>query len=337
MQSEPTTFEQTIIKNHVSLPSITFCVDTWEDNFTSFQDIMDAIEQEKYRMNTTWFFAWGREDDKVDLKNASIVSQKLNSTVDYLWSFGATVSPWHRSSIMICSSLNVGVNTLPLQRGIKMIQIETCQNKEFGMRFERHELGQSLYNYHLDVLKGYQFFRQGVRKNFVVTPFRTEALKKKTFDCYEDNSMRKSDCIDEYIIEQLNCSLPWSKVYPDLEECHRDEDLLNFREIHLQIISDKSRSVLDKKGCFKPNCVQTEWKDSYVSIETPNPNCTDIEIGIKSNSYTIQRKEILLADFSTFVVDCGSYLGLFLGASILSLTESSLAYIFKARATFFRK
>ena len=47
--------------------------------------------------------------------------------------------------------------------------------------------------------------------------------------------MRKSDCIDEYIIEQLNCSLPWSKVYPDLEECHRDEDLRNFREINLQI------------------------------------------------------------------------------------------------------
>ena len=60
MQSEPTTFEQTFIKNHVSLPSITFCVDTWEDNFTSFQDITDAIEQEKNRMNTTWFFAWGR-------------------------------------------------------------------------------------------------------------------------------------------------------------------------------------------------------------------------------------------------------------------------------------
>ena len=64
------------------------------------------------------------------------------------------------------------------------------------MRFERHELGQSLYNYQLDILKGYQSFRQGVRKNFVVTPIRTEALKKKIFDCYEDNSMRKSDCID---------------------------------------------------------------------------------------------------------------------------------------------
>ena len=55
MQSEPTTFEQTFIKNHVPLPSITFCVDTGEDNFTSFQDITDAIEQEKNRKG--WSFA----------------------------------------------------------------------------------------------------------------------------------------------------------------------------------------------------------------------------------------------------------------------------------------
>ena len=33
------------------------------------------------------------------------------------------------------------------------------------------------------------------------------------------------------------------------------------------------------------------------------------------------KEEIKLADFSTFMADCGSYLGLFLGASILSLSE----------------
>ena len=69
----------------------------------------------------------------------------------------------------------------------------------------------------------------------------------------------------------------------------------------------------------------------------PDPNCTRIAIGQQSDAYTIQRKEILIADFSTFVVDCGSYLGLFLGASILSLTDTVLAYILKAGVFFFRK
>ena len=35
----------------------------------------------------------------------------------------------------------------------------------------------------------------------------------------------------------------------------------------------------------------------------------------------MMKDEIRLADFSTFMADCGSYLGLFLGASILSLSE----------------
>ena len=37
MQSEPTTYEETIIKNYATLPSITFCVDAYEDNFVTFQ------------------------------------------------------------------------------------------------------------------------------------------------------------------------------------------------------------------------------------------------------------------------------------------------------------
>ena len=338
MQSEPTTFEETIIKNHVSLPSITFCVDTYEDNFTSFQDVMDSIEEEKIKKNA-WITFYGRDidSDEIDLKNATIVSQKLNSTIDDIWSFGATVSPYSASSIMICSSLDLSVNAFSFQRGLNQIKTETCLDRPFMIRFERHEPRQSLYNYQFDTYNGYQAFRKGIFQYNLVTPIETEALKQKSFDCYEDNSMRKSECIDEYIIQQLNCSLPWSKVLSNLEECHGDEDLLNFRRLHSQITSEKRHLELDKKGCFKPNCMQTKWKDSYVSWFKPDPNCTRIEIGIKSDSFTIQRKEILLADFSTFVVDCGSYLGLFLGASILSLTDTALAYIIKTGVSFFRK
>ena len=48
---------------------------------------------------------------------------------------------------------------------------------------------------------------------------------------------------------------------------------------------------------------------------------------ITPDSKVLQRKEVLLADFGTFLADIGSYLGFFLGASILSLTELGLAYL----------
>ena len=83
MQSEPTTFEETIIKNHTSLPSITFCVDFWQDNFTTFQDILDAIELEKSKANT-YFFAYGRniEWEWIDLKNSSLLKNKFDLSFD---------------------------------------------------------------------------------------------------------------------------------------------------------------------------------------------------------------------------------------------------------------
>ena len=339
MQSEPTTFEETIIKNHVTLPSITFCADMHEDYFTTFDDVMDAIELEKSKINT-WFHTEGRniEVEKIDLKNSTLVAQKFNLTFEDLWSFMATVSPFSGSNIIICSSLNFGLMKVPAQGGI-YLHIETCHDKNFGVRFERHEPHQSFYNYRFDINNGYQWFRQGITKYHSVTPVITEALKLTNYDCIEDNSGKMTDCVDEYIAEQLNCSLPWTQPYHGFGICKSSKELTNFRTVHSKITSKTSLDNLKRKGCLKPNCLQTKWKDSYISLRKPDPNCTGIlfGVGLQSDAYTIRRKEILLADFSTFVVDCGSYLGLFLGASILSLTDSALAYILKAGATFFRK
>ena len=340
MQSEPTTFEETIIKNHTNLPSITFCVDLWQDNFTSFQDILDAIELEKIKANSL-FFAYGRniEREWIDLKNSSLLDKRFNLSFNDLWSFMATVSPWHGSKIIICSSLNSGLLKLPAQveKYYFSVFIDVCLDQIFGVRFERHEPQQSLYNFQFDMNKGYQYFERGKTQFSLVIPVETEALKQRKYDCHEDNSMKITDCVDEYIAEQLNCSLPWTRPYKDFRICSGSEELANFRTIHSKISSKQSMENLEKKGCFKPNCLQTNWKDSYISQEKQAPNCTNIQIGQQSDSYTIRRKEILLADFSTFVVDCGSYFGLFLGASILSLTDTALAYILKAGVTFFRK
>ena len=340
MQSEPTTFEETIIEDHAPLPSLTFCVDLDQDNFTTFQDVMDAIELERSKSNT-WFHTFGRNIDYelVDLKNPAMIGQTFNITFEDLWSFGATVSPFSGSHIIICSMLNFELFKLPAmgEEYYFSIDIKTCHDKNFGLRIERHEPYQSGYNHMFDMKKEYQYFRQGLSQYTLVTPVETESLKQRTHDCYEDNSMKMTDCIDEYIAEELNCSLPWTKPYSNLGVCSGTEELTNFRTIHSKITSKTTRFYLNRRGCLKPNCLQTKWKDSYVSLRPQDPNCTLIRIGQESDSHTIQRKEILLADFSTFVVDCGSYLGLFLGASILSLTDTALTYILKAGAAFFRK
>ena len=136
-------------------------------------------------------------------------------------------------------------------------------------------------------------------------------------------------------MEQLGCFLPWSKIESQLEVCNGN--LTNFRAVHTSANSEESLKKLKMKGCLKPNCFQTYWKKSYVSYGNGEPNCIRLSFGLLSDAYTIKRTEILLADFSTFVVDCGSYLGLFLGASILSITDSALIYICKVKDTFYKR
>ena len=43
---------------------------------------------------------------------------------------------------------------------------------------------------------------------------------------------------------------------------------------------------------------------------------------IKIPNGTIKKRKILLVDYSNFIADGGAFLGLYLGASVLSLTDS---------------
>ena len=337
MQNEPTTFEERTIKNQGSLPSITFCEDSEDDDFTTMQDILDAMDKIKHKSNAyISFMGKGIDYEKVDLKDSTALSNRFNVTLDDIWSFTATVSQFHVPNIFVCSSANLDFLKVP-EQGRVNVNTNSCSEDKFTLRFEKHQPGQSLYNFQFDYNNGYQYYRQGIfqYKSFITV--KTESLKTSTFDCYEDNSMKMTECIDEYIAEQLNCSLPWAKPLLGYDICNPNEKLEKFRNIHGNITAKASILNLTRKGCFKPNCLQTTWQDSYVAWGSPEPNCSMVSFGLLSSAITIQREEILLADFSTFVVDCGSYLGLFLGASILSLTDSALAYVFKAGVSFCRQ
>ena len=81
------------------------------------------------------------------------------------------------------------------------------------------------------------------------------------------------------------------------------------------------------KGCFRPNCKQTTWTKNQFTHYWDNEDSAFVAFIIPSSAKVIQRKEIRLADFSTFIADCGSYLGLFLGASVENIYNISLLYL----------
>ena len=202
-----------------------------------------------------------------------------------------------------------------------------------GHYVERHEPGQSLLNLKFDKLQHFDTVHIDKGQAEYATTVETVSLKKKDYDCYEDNSMKMSECLDEFIAEEMECNLPWAKEHSTkaMDVCSGAEKLSTFRNISFYITTEKYKDAIQEKGCFKPNCKKRRWERKYFEM-FPSwvKNHTIIMQGLSDSATTILRKEIRLADFSTFIADCGSYLGLFLGASILSLSDIAISAAKKA-------
>ena len=172
------------------------------------------------------------------------------------------------------------------------------------------------------MFKGFDKLPRGKGFQIHLVETETTSLKTSRYDCMEDNSITMTNCIDDFIAEQLNCSLPWTKNNNTWRYCQTEEDLALFRKLSFSITSPYLKQKLTMKGCFRPNCKQTSWVSTQETLAWDNNHGeSSVKITIPATAKVIQRKEIRLADYGTFIADMGSYLGLYLGASILSLTD----------------
>ena len=89
------------------------------------------------------------------------------------------------------------------------------------------------------------------------------------------------------------------------------------------------KKKLIRRGCFVPNCETKKWFRVDQEVEDTGETYTSISFEVNSNSKTMVRREIRLADYWTFLADCGGYLGLYVGGSVLSLSEFIVSIIKK--------
>ena len=332
---EHTTFEESIDRGQILLPSITFCPRQWDpDNFTTFEQIMDKIQRIKCQSEAYLrYIGKGISSQAlpIDLLDEKEVA-KFNKSLDEMWSYGAMIQPDRQYALILCTTLNLHfIQTRPK---FGSIQIKLNLNHEIisqdahkispGFYVEKHEYQQSWHNYDFDRLKNFEIVHPQRGNTIIAIPTQTKSLKKSNYDCFENNSMKFTHCVNDFLVEELNCSLPWTKRNSkEIEVCQGSEKLRQFRNLSFHISSaDDLRAKIQAKGCFTPNCISTKWTkiyDEHYALQ--ESNVSTIQIGVPDTSYSIIRKEILLADFSTFVANCGSYLGLFLGLSVLSLTD----------------
>ena len=255
------------------------------------------------------------------------LSERFNLTFDEVWSFGAALQPDYPYSITICTTINLAFIKAP-QQGMLEVWINSSNSQSFYL--EKHESGQSSFNYQLSYLEGFNVLHKS--EAYAEIPLRTDvlSLKKSTFDCYEDNSMQKTRCVNQYIADQLGCSLPWYNE-TNFDNCEGKQKLEQFRNLSFYITSK------NLKDCLKPNCKRSHWdRTAFTEKQKLDKTLPLLAIFTEHGAKVLKREEIKLADFSTFIADCGSYFGLFLGASVLSLTDLFLLYLMKIRDWFMK-
>ena len=236
----------------------------------------------------------------------------------------------YKPCVVPCFTLNWPFGPL-LSDGYAILRITIPKTTSKRYFIERHERGQSRRGFFLDAIQdSVDITNSGIGNRHMFTETLTVSLKSRKHECYQNNSMEAVNCFNDFMAEELDCQLPWD-LNPDLkmDRCKTELQFAAFWNLSLKMTSLESKVKLKRKGCFVPNCIQRSWKLLKLELkkfdQEEDLNQFAFNAYVSSHAKVLKREEVKLADFSTFLADFGSYIGLFLGASFLSVID----YIFE--------
>ena len=144
-------------------------------------------------------------------------------------------------------------------------------------------------------------------------------LADEDYSCAEEENYSFTRCLQDFIAKTVGCSLNWFQMsmHP---KCSTKEELIETKKIMDWIKSSPGKNVSYISGCFQ-KCKSLEYDISEVSEEKIVWERDWIsEVFINTNSAKeIQVIEFISYDLWNMIGDCGGYLGLFLGWSLLSI------------------
>ncbi len=130
-----------------------------------------------------------------------------------------------------------------------------------------------------------------------------------------------------FVMSRLDCHLPWIPTESGNQKraCSRPEDLDNYIDVN-GIRQGKLKQALKDFGCLRDNCIRNTFRvmgrDSYSG--TFSNETGSLILDITPDDCIQITRQILIYGFSNFVADFGGYLGLLLGASLLSVYDTGL-------------
>ena len=143
-----------------------------------------------------------------------------------------------------------------------------------------------------------------------------------------------TDCYDDFYMMKLNCSFPWTSFKNDkYAKCGTQQkisDLVNLiNEVNMG--SQEIMKEIKDFGCNEQNCHQTTWEMSSFQkiILNDKPGLSYLKLTFPSSKKVSVMEESLAYTELDLLADIGGYAGIFVGASMIALYDSTLSLLLK--------
>ena len=190
---------------------------------------------------------------------------------------------------------------------------------------EIHEPGQSSINHKWRWDK-ISLLKSGIHKMVMLTAEAIDLVSTKYEPCLPPPGINKTQCMYNYLEHKLGCKLPWSSRGADNSSrsrlCDQPKDLKKF----VNMYANFNDTDVEKFGCLEENCRQVRWDRIWTEDDIAPPDkfgnpTAKLQLGFQGNIPTTFVKHSFSYTFANFAADFGGYVGLLLGASILSLFD----------------
>ena len=244
----------------------------------------------------------------MDLKNSTHLYRNNKMTVNDIWSLTVTPTPANDVPV-VCVSINL--HKLDLKEYI-MLNIMVNDTTPNGFCIQTSNPSQ--FDPYGDKSDNFDMFPTGTHK---LLRIRMEQIKRKStreYYCDEFNEQKYTNCIDEFIKDELQCRPVWFQRTNDLPICARSDKYQKF----LTIIRDL-KHLKGESNCIVPNCVENTWRTQEIWTSQLE-NSTIFQYYAPATKVKVSTEIFTYGLFDIFN-DFAGVLSLFLGVSIISFYD----------------
>ncbi|XP_059095891.1 uncharacterized protein LOC131890544 [Tigriopus californicus] len=309
------------IDNNTSVPTMAQAYEQWEKDSLLILDRLSIGNMLKCHaaigLETNYFETTAEEKDQIDFK------------VD------RTFIVYRKGDLLPCETLSIRQNVTISN---VIILGYTPLDEGLGSVFHIHEKDQ-IITVGDGFLGGDAFYGTNFKANFESTiDIKEQVFNAKPRDgasCDEQNRMKMSKCINEYISRSMTCQLPWTKRKQGSKRlCDKSTDWDDFRFVMDSLSENVTlNEVAVQTGCL-PNCrykkydIEVVERNAQRIIWSPS-NLTHTFLFQMKQAMVEVHEEKYFYDTNSFVGDVGGFLGLLLGLSVMDLVDSTLSLVYK--------